>query len=372
MKLSERRLNAYAGKKGDVSPARESSPVQEEDPGTGFVKTVSRSEKIRKTAKFLLLAGAEESGEILRRLPAPMVEDVMREVARIRDVDPVEAQAILKEFSRAGSDSPPLSGGVETARDLLVLALGEEKGKALLEKVLPEEEKKPFAYLDDYPRSAVLRILSREPVPAVSMILPWLKPELGAALLKSYSTEDQKKIVRRVARKRKMDREILSEIEDRIKERIVALGKTHETEERDGRDVLARILRNLAPGDEKRILGDLETEDADLGRAVRDKMYTPDTIFQIRELDLQKLLEEYSERDIALLLRDKKQDFRERMMNSISLRRRTLVEEEDLLLGQVRKSEAAAAVREFLDRIREREESGELVIFRGEDQDLVE
>jgi flagellar motor switch protein FliG len=371
MKMSEKRLDAYRKKTAPDQNKHKAANEAQPKPG-GFVKTVARKDKVAKTAKFLILVGKEESSEILRHLPEKMVEDVLREVAAIKRIDPAEAEAILAEFKHLKTKPVRITGGVDAARELLFGALGEEKGAALLARVLPETAAKPFSYLDDYPQAVVLKILKHETVPAVSMILPWVKPALGAALLKSYSPEDQRKIVSRIAVRRKLDREILDGIDARVKEKIMALGTVRDEEERDGREVLARILRHLSPGDEKRILGDLESEDASLGKAVREKLFTAETVLSVRDIDLQKLLEDYSEKDLALLLRDKKMEFREKITNNISLRRRTLVEEEDILLGQVRKSEAAAATRAFLEKLKEREEGGQLVIFRGEDQDLLE
>ena len=52
----------------------------------------------RKAAKLLLLLGKDQAAEVIRHLPPEDLEGISAEIARIRQIEKVEAQKLLEEF----------------------------------------------------------------------------------------------------------------------------------------------------------------------------------------------------------------------------------------------------------------------------------
>jgi flagellar motor switch protein FliG len=74
-----------------------------------------------------------------------------------------------------------------------------------------------------------------------------------------------------------------------------------------------------------------------------------------------------TDRDIAILLKGRKNEFCEKILSCISAGRRKLVREEIEVLGTVPKRECDAAARDFLTWFRLARENGEILLYSDED-----
>ena len=327
-------------------------------------------EKLDHTAKFLMVLGKDEAGAVLRNLPEEDVEKICSRIASISRVDAVESQAILEEFGFLKKVKPDrITGGIGAARDILSRAFGEEKGTELLEKAVPESRPAPFAFLEDVELPQLLNLVKDESPLVLSVLLSSLPAEKSGQVLKSLDGEMKKTVILRMAHMQKIDKKTLSLMEETLMDRLNRQGK-QETLEMDGRGKLASILKYMPLSEEKKILADLAADDDSLSEEIREQLLTIDAVLHMREEDLQKVLQDFTEKDIAFLLRGKEQDIQSRILQNLSTRRRQFVEEESALLGPVRRTEAEEMTKTFLDYLRAREEAGDLVIMREEEEYL--
>jgi len=176
-------------------------------------------------------------------------------------------------------------------------------------------------------------------------------------------------VVKRVARLEKVSPDVLRRVEEGLKERIRKIG-TVSTEEVDGKAALAGILRHVDPRLEEKVLEALDQESPELSRNVRDRLFTLDDVLRVRDKALQKALRDFQDRDIALFLKGRDDDFKAKVLQNVSANRRQLVLDEYAVLGAVRREDADEAAREFLAYMKKAWEDGELVLD-GEDE-LVE
>jgi flagellar motor switch protein FliG len=155
-----------------------------------------------------------------------------------------------------------------------------------------------------------------------------------------------------------VDGVVLERMADVLRERI-RTGGTTVTEELDGRAALAEILRRMAPGSEEEILSELPAE---VSEAIRERLFTVDSLLQIRDQDLQEILRDYGDHDIALVLKGKAEPIRAKILRNVSERRRTLIAEEYAHLGPRPQREIASVTRDFLAHLRRLEEQGRLLV----------
>jgi len=321
-------------------------------------------------ARFLLLLGKEEAGQVLRNMNEDEIELVTAEIARIREITRDEALEILHEFGQKINLKGEGIGGIDTARDFLIGAFGKEKAGQILKKAVPDSQEVPFAFLNDLPLAHLLQLLKGEPEETSSIILSFMKPEKVSAYLGSCEQGSQVRLIRMMARKREVNPEILSRIEMVLQEKVHQLG--HQEEIRiDGEDRLTQILRHMDSGAEKRILGHLEEADPNLSRKIKDHLHTIDCIFQMRPRDLQSLLLEMDNDRIAFILRGKEDRVKEYILNQLSTQRKLIVEETMIISPRVSRKEVDRETREFLNLIRKREEDGTYILLGKGDDDLV-
>jgi flagellar motor switch protein FliG len=335
-------------------------------------ETAEGDSKIRRTAKFLILIGGEKAAQILSRLASEQVEAISREIASIRGITAEEGERILGEF-RSLLASPyaytgASSGGLETCRRLLYAAFGPEKGEALLNKTVPGSRENLFAFLEDFSPDQLALLLKEESPAAAALILSRLPPDISAAVLAHTPGERKPDIVRRIAHQGQVSPEVLERVAAALREKARHIGGSGtETVELDGMNALTAILKNADYSFGDQILRDLEYADPDLGRDLKERLYTLDDVIKADDRPLQEKLRTMPDRDIALLVKGRESEFTEKILANVSVQRRAQIREEGEILGAVPKGDCDRAAREFLAWFRLSREEGRILLLSDED-----
>jgi len=348
--IDEYRKAQKAGKR----PARDPSV-------RGFIKETSRDTGYRKAAQFLMLLGKEEAARVLRHMSTEEVEGITLEIARTQHIEEKEASKILEEFGYIRETKDLIAqGGIEKAQEMLTASIGAERAEKILVKVRKDMAPPPFTFMQDIDIHQAITLLREESVPVAALILAHLQPKLAARILQALSPEVQHEVVPRIAKMQKVDAEVIRKAEEILRSKVREQGQAV-TEEVDGRAALTEILRFMDPGKEQAILADLEPN---MANQIRKNLYTMDVVFQLPDKNLQKVMRDYADKELALVLKGVEEQVRERLLSSISERRRELIRLEGDALGQVRKSELDRAIQDFLEYIQLLEQKGDIVILR--------
>ncbi len=322
---------------------------------------------MEKAAKFLLLLGREEAANVIRHLKPEEIENVSRAIAGIDRIETAEANRILTEFGwLARTQGASLEGGPEIAEAMLAAAFGTEKAREVIRKAVPGS-RRPFAFLNDFDARQLLLLLKDESPQVMALILPWIEPKLASSVLEELPKAARTEVVKRIAGLDRMAPEVLERVETVLKDKLARVGRPEDSERIDGAAVLAGILKHVGGGLEGSILEGLEADDPELGRDIRERLFTVDDIHRVADRDVQKGLRDLSEREIALLLKGKSQAFRDKLLANVSQSKRTIVLEEYDIMGTVRRDEADKATRTFLEHFKRRWEDGDLVLEGDED-----
>ena len=345
-------------------------------PVEGFVKETGapasgkplRDAGFRKAARFLMLLGKEEAARVLKHLAPEEVEGIALEIAKAESIDSREASKILEEFGYIRETKDLIArGGIEKAREMLVAALGADKAERILERVRREMAPPPFSFLQDIDPHQAAAVVAGESPAVTSLILAHLEPRTAARILTSLPPDVRAEVALRIAKLGVVDPEVVRRTEEALREKVRRQGEAA-ARPIDGRTALTEILRYIDPGKERTLL---EALDAETAGAIRRKLYTLDMVLRIPDKSLQQILRDYADREIALMLKVAEGPVAERLLSSVSERRREFIRQESEAIGEVRRSEADRAVEEFLGYIQLLEQKGELAVLR-EDEGLVE
>jgi flagellar motor switch protein FliG len=339
---------------------------KQRDPGVrGFIKETSRDAGYRKAAQFLMLLGKDEAIRVLKHMAPEEVEGITREIARTQKIEEKEAAKILEEFGYIRETRDLIAvGGLEKAKEMLLASLPAEKAERILEKVHKEMAPPPFSFLADIDVHQAAAVVREESPPVVSLILAHLEPRLAARIFTVLPADSQREVALRIARLGKVDPEVVRRTEEALRRRIRSQGRVV-TQDIDGRDALTRILRFMDPAKEQAVL---EALDPNTAAEIRKQLYTIDMVLRIPDKELQTVLRDYADREIALMLKVVEDPMRGRILGSVSERRRDFIRLEMDALGGVRASDAQAAVSDFLGYLQLLEQKGELTIIRESEE----
>ncbi len=336
-----------------------------------LAKDRARDSGYRKAAQFLMLLGPDEAANVIKHLSHEEVEGVTLEIARIQRVDEADAKRILDEFGcLVRSRDLVAQGGLGKAREMLIAAFGEEKGESFYNKLRLRAAFQPFAFLEDLDLGQVVILLKDESTPVVSLILAYLEPKLAGRILSSLPPSAQKDIVKRISRMRTVTPEIIQQAEQSLRDKIRSLGEVVTTEI-DGKSALASILEHLDLRTEEILLDDLEDQDPELAETIRHQLFNINVVLRIREQDLERILRDFEDRELALVLKGKEEAIKERVLQNVSSRRRELIKEEYEVLGEVLRRDVDKQTLEFMNYVKNAVDNGEIVLL-DKDEEYIE
>lgn len=333
----------------------------------GLLKVpVKKSEKdgkdsvFRRVAKFLLIIGEDEAAKILPYLSEEQIEKIIPEIASIRSVDKDEAQVILSEFDSLLNKAKQ-SGGVETAREMLEKAYGKKRAGEMLEKAIPFQGTKPFEYLANSDNERIYLLLKDENPGVQSLVLSNLEPKKAAKIINLMNDDEKKEVILRLAKMQPVSPEVLRRVDQGLHEKSLRQS-TEKAENIDGRNALAQILKKMDVKSENEILSYLSEDDPDLGQDLRSRLFTMDDVIKSDNRFIQETLREMPESDIAYLVAGKPDDFRSKILENISSRKRQEVLYQEDILKPMRRSDCERITSEFFSKLRRAFEDGHLII----------
>jgi len=353
--------------------ARKNTETGGSKSGRELIKTGEKPKesKYRRTAKFLILIGSEQAADILAELDPQQVEEISREIALIKTIRPEEAQEIIEEFhslfSRPYRFSGLSYGGIEAARRILYAAKGPEKGEALLNKAVPESKENLFSFLEEFSPQQIVMLLKHETAQTSALILSRLSSKLSAETLSKLPPDTKPEVLKKIAYQGEISPEVLEQVTAALKEKVRHISGGAKDLEIDGMQTLAAILKqgDYAFGD--RLINELEQNSPDIGKNLKEKLYTLDDVIYTVDRPIQEKLAAMSERDIALLLKGRGIEFCEKILSCVSAGRRQLIRQESEILGAVSRRECDAAASEFLAWFRLARENGEIILYSDKD-----
>jgi flagellar motor switch protein FliG len=378
------------GKNHNGKPAESAGAYEK----TGFIKTRGPSSgedsKYRRVAKFLILIGSERAAAILSRLDAAQVEAISKEIASIKSIGGEEGKAVLEEFrsllSAPYGYSGGVTGGAEEARRLLYAAYGPEKGEEIFIHAVPGTKADPFDFLADFSGEQLALLFREESPAAAALVFSRLPPKLSAAALAGVSGEKKLEIVRRIAHQSPVAPEVLEQVAAALREKARHIGGGREDGAFDGMNALAAILKSADVSFGEEILKELEGRDPDLGKDLKERIYTLDDIVCAADLPIQKKLASMENRDIVLLLKSKvvpagdrqadeevrraaeaRTAFREKILSNLSQARRNDVLGEEEIAGPVPRRDVEETASAFLTWFRKSREEGTILMLNDDD-----
>ena len=335
----------------------------------GLVKIpASSTEKdsiYRRVAKFLVIIGIDEAAKILPHLTEEQTEKIIPEIASIQKITPEESASILEEFESLVEKARE-EGGLETARNILTKAYGSEKAEDMLKKSVKYPDGKPFDYLSDANAERIKVLIDGESDAVKSLVLSQIEPKKAAKVINLMDVDDKKKIVLRLAKMKPVAPEVLAEIDKSLHEKLLTQN-TENSQNMDGRGVLAQILKRMNPSAENSIINTLSEQDPELGEDLRKRLFTEEDVIGSDDRFIQNYLHDMEDRDIAILIYGKNDAFREKILSNVSKNRRRVVLDEESMIHHLTKSDSEKITSSFYSVLRRAWENGDLRVL-GRDE----
>jgi flagellar motor switch protein FliG len=332
------------------------------------VMSLSATEKC---ALLMVSFGSEIAGEIMRNFSEKEGEKISIAIATMYNI-PVEtlSQTIEEFYQMMMANKYIVQGGLGYAREALEKAYGLKKAEEILKRVEAATEVSAFYLLQTVDDKQLLNFLQNEHPQTAALILANLKPQQAASILSELPEEYQYEIAYRVATMEKTSPELIEDIEDVLREQMGSIfgGGLSKT---GGIESVAEILNSVSRTSEKNILTNLRERDADLASEINDMMFIFEDLISLQGTVIQSILKEVQSNVIAMALKATTPELRDKIFDNMSERAAGMLKEELDYMGAVRLKDVENAQKDILDVARRLEESGEIQLTRGEEEELI-
>ena len=197
-----------------------------------------------------------------------------------------------------------------------------------------------------------------------------LHPDQAGIILSSLPPDRQVEVAKRMATLDRTAPEVLREVEATLEKRLASLVREEYTSI-GGIDVAVDVLNRVDRQTERTIMEALEEEDPDLAEEIRKRMFVFEDIVTLDDRSIQKVIAEVDTPTWALALKTASEHVAQRIFQNMSKRAGEMLREEIEYLGPVRLRDVEDAQQRIVATIRRLDETGEIIIARGGEDEIV-
>jgi flagellar motor switch protein FliG len=325
----------------------------------------------QKAAVFLVSIGSEISSEIFKYLREDEIETLTFEIARLETVDPGQKDTILSEFQELMQANQFISmGGIDYARELLEKSLGSQKAVDIINRLTSSLQVRPFDFIRRTDPAHLLNFIQQEHPQTIALILAYLEPNKASVIIQNLPHEVQSDVARRIATMDRTSPEVLREVERVLEKKLSTLSSEDYTAA-GGVESVVEILNMVDRASEKQIMEVLEGDDPELAEEIKKRMFVFEDIVMIDDKSIQRVLREVDNADLSKALKPVDTEVQEKVFKNMSKRAASMLKEDIEFMGPIRMKDAEEAQQKIVSIIRRLEESGDVVIARAGEDELV-
>lgn len=325
----------------------------------------------RKAAILLVALGSEIAAKVYQHLTDREIELITVEVATLGTIAKEVTAEVIEEFYHTALAKEYMkSGGIGTAKDILEKALGSNKAVEIIERLQGALQVSPFDFAKRIDPKHLLTFIQNEHPQTIALVLAYLDPEQAAPIMSALPPDLQADVAMRIALMDQTTPEIISEVE-KVLERKISNVLSQEFSVAGGIETLAELLNRVDRTTEKGILESLEDENMELAQEVKKLMFVFEDLVLLDNRAMQQVLKEVDAKELGVALKGASEEVREKIFSNMSARAGDIIKEDMEFMGPVRLKQVEEAQQRIVAIVRRLEESGEIVVSRGGEEEMI-
>ena len=318
---------------------------------------------ITRSAILLMSIGEEEAVEVFRFLGPQEVQKVGQAMARLSRVSREDVAGVLRDFRQAAGQQTAIgTASDQYIRSVLTRALGNDRGAALIDRILQAQDHRGIDSLKWMDAASVAELIGNEHPQIVATILAHLDADQAAGVLGALNERMRNDVVLRIATLEGVQPAAMQDLND-VLTQLLSGGDQANKSALDGVEAAAEILNRMGPM-EAAVSSHIREVDAELAQRIEDRMFVFDDLLDLEDRDIQLLLREVQSETLVVALKGASDALQDKIFRNMSQRAAEMLREDLEAKGPVRLSEVEAEQREML-RIARRLAGEGLVVLGG-------
>lgn len=336
-----------------------------------MVKSAKELTGVQKVAVLLVGLGPDVAVEIFKQLTEPEIDQLTMEISNVRQLKSSQTEKVIDEFYEMilGQDFMD-EGGLEYARDILEKALGKDRAMDTIGRLTSRLHVKPFNFARRADPNQLFNILQHEHSQTIALVLSYLDSRQSSQVISQLPPAKQAEVARRIALMESTSPEVIHQVEQIIERKLSATGSQDYTAT-GGVEAIVQVLNNVDRGTEKAILSELEIDSPDLVAEIKKRMFVFEDIITLETRSIQRVIREVSDADLTFALKVAGEEVKEGIFSNMSARRAEVIRDEIDVMGPVKLKDVENAQTNIVALVRSLEEKGEIMVSRGDGDELI-
>lgn len=325
----------------------------------------------KKAAAVIVALGAERASEVYKYLTDEEVEQLSLEIAKLDRLSPEDMQATVEDFYGLCITQKVINeGGVLYAKDVLEKAFGQQQATSFMERLSKSLRSKSFEFVRKADAKNIQMILQNEHPQTIALILSYARSDQAAQIIAELPRSIQLDVIKRIAELDRVSPEMIKLVETTLEKRFSSIISSDQVEV-GGVSYIAEIMNRVDRATEKYIFDELGEKDAALADEIHKLMFVFEDIANLDSMSVQRFIREVDTKDLAVALKSANEDVKQLILQNMSSRMRETVEQDIQYLHNIRMRDVEEAQQKIVGIIRQLEEAGEIVIARGEGDEIL-
>jgi flagellar motor switch protein FliG len=325
----------------------------------------------QKAAILMVSLGAEASANIMKCLREDEIEELTLEIANLKRVGVDTKDIIMEEFLQICiAQEYIVSGGIDYAKEVLEKALGSQRAKEIIGKLTATLQIRPFDFARKTEPGQLLNFIQNEHPQTIALVMSYLRSEQAAIILSALPPLQQVEVAQRIATMDRTSPEVLREVEQVLEKKLSAF-VMHDFTIAGGIQPIVDILNRVDRGTERTILEALGEAEPELADQIKSRMFVFEDVVNLDNKSIQRILREVDVKDLGLALKTSSEELKGLILKNMSKRAAEMLQEDMQMMGPVRLHDVEEAQQKIVNIIRQLEDSGEIVIARGKEDEMI-
>ncbi len=317
-----------------------------------------------RSAILIMALGERKAADVLRQMEPKEVQRIGSAMTRLGGISREQVDAVLQEFGLAVQSDAMLTVGVEDyLRNVMVGALGEQKARGILDRVLEagDDALGGLKWMD--PKSIAVVLRGEHPQVA-ALALASIESDQAALVLSLLPADLRADIVARIATLDELQPAALAEVRAILEQHFYSKVDVKSAQV-GGVKSAAGIVSRLDPAVGNTLLEELREADEGLEKQIQDNLILFEHLAEVDDKGLQALLRETTSEVLLVALKGADPALRDRFFKNMSKRAAEMLREDMQLRGPVRLAEVEEAQKEMLAAARRLAEAGTIRLGKG-------
>ena len=318
-------------------------------------------------AVLLMVLDDAEAADLLSHLDPAEVQQLGSAVFGLQDVSEHHVEDVFDTFiSRARKATTIGFGAAGRIRAVMENALGAERAENMMSRITPATRSPALDALRWMAPKTIADLIEHEHPQVAALVLSHLDAPNAADVLQVLPAALQVDVVHRIATLQPVTAEALDDLE-----RLLVCEVTRSSApstKRGGAGEAAKIMNNLVPGADQRIIRAIAKNDKLVAQTIQDEMFVFDDLGGCDDKNLGLLMRSIDSAVLVVALKGAEEKLKARIFGCMSNRAASTIQDEMAERGPLRLAEVLEAQKEVLAVARRMADEGTLMLAgRGGD-----